>query len=45
VGVSPLTAAGNLWDWNPQVRVEQRFSFGENSGLKAEAGVYETTET
>jgi hypothetical protein len=45
VAVSPLTDAGNLWDWNPQVRVEQRFSFGENSGLKAQAGVYETTET
>jgi hypothetical protein len=45
VGVSPLTAAGNLWDWNPQVRVEQRFSFGENSGLKAQASVYETTES
>jgi hypothetical protein len=45
VGVSPLTGAGNLWDWNPQVRVEQRFSFGEESGLKAQAGVYETTET
>ena len=44
VGVSPLTAAGNLWDWNPQVRVEQRFSFGENTGLKAQVGVYETTE-
>jgi len=45
VGVSPLTDAGNLWDWNPQVRVEQRFSFGEDTGLKAQAGVYETTES
>jgi hypothetical protein len=45
VGVAPLTAAGNLWLWNPQVRVEQRFTFGENTGLKAQAGVYETTET
>ncbi len=44
VGVSPLTGAGNLWDWNPQVRVEQRFSFGENTGLKAQAGIYESTE-
>jgi hypothetical protein len=44
VGVSPLTGAGNLWDWNPQVRVEQRFFFGENSGLNAQAGVYETSE-
>jgi len=44
VGISPLTGAGNLWDWNPQVRVEQRFLFGENTGLRAQAGVYETTE-
>jgi hypothetical protein len=44
VGISPLAAAGNLWDWNPQVRIEQRFAFGENSGLRAQAGVYETTE-
>ena len=26
VGYSPLTGAGNLWLWQPQVRVEQRFS-------------------
>ena len=44
VGVPALTDAGNLWNWNPQVRVEQRFAFGENSGLNAQAGVYETTE-
>jgi hypothetical protein len=45
VGVSPLADAGNLWDWNPQVRVEQRFNFGEDTGLRAQAGVYETTES
>jgi hypothetical protein len=45
VGVPPLTDAGNLWDWNPQVRVEQRFSFGEDTGLKAQAGVYQTNES
>jgi hypothetical protein len=44
VGISPLTGAGNLWDWQPQVRVEQRFPLGENSGLRAQAGVYETSE-
>ena len=27
VGLAPLTGAGNLWDWNPQVRVEQRIPF------------------
>jgi hypothetical protein len=44
VGISPLTAAGNLWDWNPQARIEQRFSFNDISGLNAQLGVYETTE-
>ncbi len=44
VGISPLTGAGNLWDWNPQARIEQRFSLGDGMGLKAQAGVYETTE-
>ena len=32
VGVSPLTGAGNLWLWQPQIRLEQRFSLGENCG-------------
>lgn len=45
VGVSPLTGAGNLWDWNPQVRIEQRFSLGDNSGVRAQGSVYETTES
>jgi hypothetical protein len=44
VGTAPLATAGNLWDWNPQVRVERRFFFGENTGLKAQAGVYEMAE-
>jgi hypothetical protein len=44
MGVSPLTAAGNLWNWEPQVRIEQRFHFGESSGLVAQAGVYQTAE-
>lgn len=47
VGLAPLTGAGNLWNWNPQVRIEQRvpLSFlGKNAGLRAEAGVFETTE-
>lgn len=44
VGVSPLTGAGNLWDWQPQVRLERRFQIGEQNGLRAQAGVYQTTE-
>lgn len=45
LGFSPLTGAGNLWLWQPQLRVEQRLHFGENAGLKAQAGVYQTSET
>jgi hypothetical protein len=41
VGVSPFTAAGNLWLWSPQVKVEERFKFGDNSGLRAQIGLYE----
>jgi hypothetical protein len=43
VGYSPLTGAGNLWLWQPQVRLEQRFSLGESSGLRAQAGVFVTS--
>ena len=45
VGVSPLTAAGNLWLWQPQVRVEQRIALTEQSGLRAQFGVYQTSES
>lgn len=44
VGVSPLTAAGNLWLWQPQVRVEQRVPFGSSAGMRAQFGVYQTSE-
>ena len=44
VGISPLTSAGNLWDWRPQARVEQRFELGANAGVKAQGGVYMTYE-
>jgi hypothetical protein len=43
VGYSPLTGAGNLWLWQPQARVEQRFALGENSGLRAQASVIVTS--
>jgi hypothetical protein len=41
---SPLTGAGNLWLWQPQARVDQRFHFGQQAGLIAQVGVYETSE-
>jgi hypothetical protein len=43
VGVSPLTGAGNLWLWQPQIRLEQRFSLGGGSGLLAQVGVFQTS--
>lgn len=45
VGVSPLTGAGNLWLWRPQARIERRFLFGDSGGLRAQAGVLETSES
>jgi hypothetical protein len=44
VGISPLTGAGNLWLWLPQVRAEQDFRFGRSSGLRAQLGVLQTRE-
>ncbi len=44
VGFSPLTGTGNLWLWQPQARLEQRFHFGDTAGLRAQIGVYETSE-
>jgi len=44
VGVSPLTNAGNPWLWQPQARIEQRFALSEKTMLKAEAGIFQTSE-
>lgn len=44
VGVSPLTAAGNPWLWQPQARVEQRFDLSNKTSVRAEAGVFQTSE-
>jgi hypothetical protein len=44
VAFPPLTYAGNLWLWSPQIRVEQRFAFGRQTGITAQIGVYETSE-
>ena len=45
VGFSPLTGAGNLWLWIPQVRVEQDLSFGSTTGVRAFMGFVQTRET
>jgi hypothetical protein len=44
VAVGPLTGAGNLWFWNPQVRFEQDFPLGDRTGLRAQVGVIQTHE-
>jgi hypothetical protein len=44
VGVPPLSGAGNLWWWNPQVRFEQRIRLGDQSGVNAQIGLFETSE-
>src|SRR5947209_5859939 len=44
VGISPLTGAGNLWLWLPQVRAEQDFRWGSSSGLRAQVGAVQTRE-
>jgi hypothetical protein len=44
VGVSPLTNAGNLWLWLPQVRFEQRFPVGDTNGFKAQFALFQTNE-
>jgi hypothetical protein len=44
VGVSPLTAAGNLWEWEPQARIEQRFTITDRVQVRAQGGVYMSNE-
>jgi hypothetical protein len=44
VGVSPLTGAGNLWLWLPQIRFEQDFNWDHQTGLRAQMGVVQTHE-
>lgn len=42
VGVPPLTNAGNLWLWQPQIRYEHRLAFDEHNGVRAQAAVIQT---
>jgi hypothetical protein len=44
VAVPPLADSGNLWLWLPQVRYEERFTFGESSGLNLQAAALQTDE-
>jgi hypothetical protein len=44
VGTPSLSGAGNLWLWQPQVRVEQRFHLDDRTSIRAQVGVFETRE-
>ncbi len=44
VGVSPLSGAGNLWLWIPQVRVEQKLRLGALGNLRAQVAAVQTSE-
>jgi hypothetical protein len=44
VAIAPLSGAGNLWQWIPQVRFEQRIDFSDEFGLRAQVGVVQTVE-
>ena len=44
VGFAPLTGSGNLWNWNPQARIEQRFRLGSETGVRAQTGIFESTD-
>jgi hypothetical protein len=44
VGISPLTGAGNLWLWLPQVRFEQDVKFASDTGVRAQIGAVQTRE-
>ncbi len=42
LAVPALSYAGNLWNWSPQVRVEHRHNFTENSSLFLQAGILDS---
>jgi hypothetical protein len=44
VAFAPLSGAGNLWLWIPQVRFEQDLHFSDQTGLRAQFGFVETSE-
>lgn len=44
VWLAPLTDSGNLWVWQPQLRVEQRFHLDPSTTLSAQGSLFETRE-
>jgi hypothetical protein len=44
VGIPPLAGAGNLWQWIPQARFEQRFHLGAGTEVRAQLAAVQTDE-
>ncbi|HEX3685362.1 MAG TPA: hypothetical protein VHU83_22705 [Bryobacteraceae bacterium] len=44
VGIPPLSGAGNLWLWRPQIRYEERIALSSSTQATLQAGVLETDE-
>jgi hypothetical protein len=42
LAVPPLSYAGNLWAWTPQVRVEHHFHFSESSSVLVQGGILDS---
>jgi hypothetical protein len=45
VGVSPMTGSGNPWLWQPQARIQQRFSLGDETELRADIGIFQNSHS
>jgi len=42
LAIPAFSYAGNLWSWVPQVRIEHRFTLGENSNLLVQGGILDS---
>jgi hypothetical protein len=45
VAVSPLAGAGNLWNWLPQARYEERLALNSKNGVNLQAALIQTDES
>ena len=45
VGIPPLSGAGNLWLWRPQIRYEERIPIATNTQAILQVGLVQTDET
>jgi hypothetical protein len=44
VGIPPLSGAGNLWLWRPQIRYEERIPISNRTRLTLQGALFETDE-